>query len=122
MRPLILAAALASLTAHAGDDLNPENMAKIQSEQTKASEAVDKKYGNKKASELSPDERKAMSREKGEAERAVLDKHGVDSKSFARANAKMSREDRSATDAAAKNIEKKDAEASSVDTVRTPLA
>ena len=111
MRALTLLAVLLGVAAHAGDELNPENVAKIQTEQAKANAEVDKKYGNKKPNELSPDERRSMQKEKAAAEREVLDKHGTDSKAYARANSKMSREDRAATDAAAKDLEKKGAEA-----------
>ncbi len=109
MRPLPLLAVLVSLAAHAGDDLTPQNIAKIQAEQAKANAEIEKKYGNRKPSDLSNDERKSMQKEKAAAEREVLDKHGTDSKSFARAGSKMSREDQAAADAAAKDLAKKDA-------------
>lgn len=111
MRTLLAAALLIAGVSFAADELTPQNMAKIQSEQKKASEAIDKKYGNKKPSELTPDERRAMQKEKGESERAVLDKHGVDPKSFAKAGAKMGREDRAANEAATQDLERQDAQA-----------
>lgn len=116
MRALCLSAGLlVSFSVWAGDDLTPANVAKIQSEQTKANAEIDKKYGNKKASELSTDERRSIAKEKAAAERDVLDKHGTDLKSFARANSKMGREDRAATDAAAKDLDKKSTAAPAAD-------
>ena len=110
MRSLLLTALLLTCSAYA-DDLTPENMAKIQNEQAKANEAIDKKYGNKKPSELSADDRRQMMKDKSAAEREVLEKHGTDPKSFARASSKMSRDDRAATDSATKDLQKKDADA-----------
>ena len=89
MRLLTVVATLVTLSAFAGEELSPEKMAELQRAQKKAGEAVEKKYGNKKPSELSPDERKAMIKEKGDAEKAVLDKAGVDSKACARSGAKL---------------------------------
>lgn len=111
MRHLPLLAVLASFAVHAGEDLTPQNVAKIQNETAKAQAEIDKKYGNKKNSELSADERRSMQKEKAAAEREVLEKHGTDVKSFSRASSKMGREDRAATEAATKDLEKKDAEA-----------
>lgn len=103
MRSLILAAALVSLPALAGD-LSPEEVAKIRADKKAATEAVDKKYAGKK---LSSSERKEMEKEKNEAAQKVLDKAGVDAKSFARQESKMGREDAAAADSAQKGIEKK---------------
>ena len=46
MRPLLLASMLAALLAHA-EDMPPEKRAALAHDQQKASDAVDKKYGNK---------------------------------------------------------------------------
>ena len=94
---------------------SPEDIAKIESEQGKATAEVDKKYGNRKPSEMSNDERKQMMKDKADAERAVLDKHGVDGKDFARTSTKQTKEDRAATNAAAEAIKKKDADAAKSD-------
>lgn len=108
MRHLVLASLLAALAVHA-DDLTPEKRAKLQREQQKAAEAVEKKYGNKKPSELSPDERRSQLKEKAAAQRDVLEKAGVDPKDFARSGSKLSREEKANTDAAAKDLEAKEA-------------
>ena len=108
MRSLLLASFLAAAVAHA-DDFTPEQRAKLQNDQKRASAAVEKKYGNKKPSDLSADERRALAKEKSDAEREVLDKAGVDPKDFARSEARMTRQEKTATDAARKSLEEKDA-------------
>ncbi len=110
MRFFVLVSILTALVAHA-EDLTPEKRAKLQREQQKAAEAVEKKYGNKKASELSSEERKSLMREKQAAEREVLEKAGVDPKEYARSEAKMGREEKANTDAASKDLEAKEAAA-----------
>ena len=110
MRLLALATLCAAVTAFAGDDLTPDQRAKLLNEQKKAAAAVEKKYGNKKPSELSPDERRAMAKEKAEAETQVLEKAGVDSKEFARSTMKMGRDEKADTDAAVKTLEAKEKE------------
>ncbi len=45
---------------------------------------MNKEFGDKKSSELSQDERRAMVKAQGEAQQKVLDKHGVDAKTWAR--------------------------------------
>ena len=110
MRPLLLASMLAALLAHA-EDMPPEKRAALAHDQQKASDAVDKKYGNKKPSELSADERKSMMKEKAGAQREVLEKAGVDPKEFARSGSKLGREEKASTDAAGKALDAKDAAA-----------
>ncbi len=110
MRLFVLPLMLAALVCHA-EDLTPAKRAKIQRDQQKAAEAVDKKYGNKKPSELSSDERKAAMQERAAAERDVLEKAGVDPKEFARSGSKMTREEKASTDAASKDLEAQEAAA-----------
>jgi hypothetical protein len=96
MRKLLFA--LLALPSFASAEApSPEDVAKIQFEQQKANADIDKKYGNKKPSELSNDERREMMKEKAAAERDVLDKHGVSAKDFARTQAKQSLDDRAKT-------------------------
>lgn len=108
MRLFILASLFTALVVHA-EDLTPEKRAKLQRDQQKASEAVEKKYGNKKPFELSAEERRSLLKEKQAAEREVLEKAGVDPKQYARSESKMSREEKADTDAASKNLEAKEA-------------
>jgi hypothetical protein len=101
---------------------SPEEIAKIQVEQSKANAEIEKKYGGKKQSELSSDERKAMMQERATAEAAILDKHGVDAKSFARASAKQSKEERAATQQAAEKLEKEKKNEKPKDTAAAPAS
>src|SRR5688572_28366990 len=96
-------------------DLTPESVAKIDREQKKANDAIDKKYGNKKPSELSSAERREIIKERGEAEKAVLEKAGVDPKEYTKYTAKMNREDRVATKAAAEKLEQQEKDAAAKD-------
>ncbi|MFT3707052.1 MAG: hypothetical protein QM817_05220 [Archangium sp.] len=79
-----LPALLIALALTADDPISPEKSAQIEIEQEKARDEVAKKYGNKSFSELSPEERKQMSKDQDEAAKAVLDKAGVDPKQWAR--------------------------------------
>jgi hypothetical protein len=106
MRALILATVLVSAVAWA-EDISPEKMAKVRMEKKQATDAVEKKYAGKK---LSTADRKAMEQEKNEAAMKVLEKNGVDAKSFARTEATMSKDDRAAADSAQKGMEKKAAD------------
>lgn len=102
---------LVAFSAWAADELPPDQVAKLKREQKASAQAVEKKYGNKKPSELSAEERKALAKEKAAAEREVLEKAGVDPKAFARQEAGMSRSERAALDAAMKEGDEKDAQA-----------
>lgn len=110
MRLLTLASLLTALAVHA-EDLTPERRAQLQRDQQKAGEAVEKKYGNKKSSELSADERRSLMTEKAAAERGVLEKAGVEPKDFARSGMKMGRDEKARTDDAVKDLEAKEAAA-----------
>ena len=111
--PLLLALCLFALPARASDDLTPEKAAKIEHETNKALDAVDKKYGNKKSSELSSDERREVIRDRAAAEREVLEKNDVKAADYIKYTGHMNKDDRAATKAAAAKIgekEKADAE------------
>ncbi|HEY0883192.1 MAG TPA: hypothetical protein VGD87_16770, partial [Archangium sp.] len=60
------------------DEVAPDKAAAIELEQQKAQSEVSAKYGNKKLSELSQDERRQMVRDSVEADKKVLEKNGVD--------------------------------------------
>jgi hypothetical protein len=109
MRTLFALTLLASLSVRA-DPPTPEEIAKVQREQKAADAEVEKKYGNKKPSELSQDDRRQMIKDKSEAERNVLDKNNIDAKEFARTQARQSLQDRAATKAAAEKLDKQDAD------------
>jgi len=109
MRTLPLAVVLLSFAAYARD-VSPETVAKVKREQKAADEKVAAKYGNKKAGEMSKDEKKAMAKEMAEAEQKVLKENNIDPKAFARSEAKQTVEERAATNAAVEAGDKKDKE------------
>lgn len=66
------------------DPVPPDQAAAIALDQKAAQAEVQKKYGNKPASELTNAERAQMIRDQAAAEQKVLEKHGVDAKTWAR--------------------------------------
>jgi len=92
-------------TAAAASPPTAEQMAKIQYDVKKATDAVDKKYQGR---QLSSDERKQQMAERAAAESAVLDKAGVDKKEYVKADAKMSKEDRETVKNETEKLEKKE--------------
>jgi hypothetical protein len=108
---LLLAALTLAAPAFADDDLTPEKTAKIEREKNKALEAVDKKYGNRKSSEMSSDERREVIRERAAAENEVLEKNNVSPKAYVSYTAHMNKEDRAATKAADAKLEEKEKQA-----------
>ncbi len=108
MRTALFLAALTFALPAFADDLNPEKAALIERDTDKALKAVDKKYGNKKSSELSKDERKQVVEERAAAERSVLEKHNVEPKAFLSYTARQSREERAATKQAGEALEAKE--------------
>ena len=104
---IALATLLLAVPPLAGN-LDPQKVAKIQREQKQAMDEVDKQHGNKKASEMSSVERKEVIRAQADAQRAVLEKNGVEAKDLARYTAKMSRSERAQAQAADKELEKKE--------------
>jgi len=101
--PLLLAASLAS-----AGELSPAQKAKIQHEQQKAMAEVGKKYGNRKPSELSNAERRAMAQEQAEADKKVLERNGVSQKEWALSNLRMGRSEKAEMDAAGKALDAQD--------------
>jgi hypothetical protein len=109
MRALFVCAVLAAFGALA-EDLSPEKLGQIEHEQNKAAAEIDKKYGNKKPSELSSEERRQMIKDKAAAEQSVLDKHGVEKKDYVHAQTRMGKDDREMASRTTKGLEKKDLE------------
>jgi hypothetical protein len=73
------------------DEVPPDKAAAIELQQQKAQAEVSAKYGNKKLSELSQDERRQMVRDSVEADKKVLEKNGVDAKDWQRQQMKKDR-------------------------------
>jgi hypothetical protein len=89
-----LSLSLLALAGVAGADeaLTPERLGELRAEEQRAVDEVAKAHGNKKASEMTREERDALIRDQAAASSAVLQKHGVDPKDYARASAKLGRE------------------------------
>ncbi|MDP1826915.1 MAG: hypothetical protein Q8L48_26820 [Archangium sp.] len=75
----------------ADEPIAPEKAAGIERAQQKAQAEVSAKYGNKKPTELSREERSQMDKDLAAADRAVLEKNGVDPKQWARESLKKDR-------------------------------
>jgi hypothetical protein len=80
-----------TLILAADDAIPPEKAAAIELQQQKAQAQVLEKYGNRKLSEMSQEERRQLAFDQAEAEKTVLDKNGVDSKAWARESIKKDR-------------------------------
>lgn len=76
----------------ADEPIAPEKAAAVERAQAKAQAEVAAKYGNKKSSELTQDERRQMVKDQAEADKAVLEKLGVDPKQWARESMKRDRD------------------------------
>ncbi len=87
----------------ADEPLSAEQTAIIGHEQKQAQAEVHAKYGNKKSSELSADERRQMVKDQAAAEKQVLEKNGVSAKQWARESLQKDR----AEFAQQKDLEKK---------------
>lgn len=82
---------LTLVIALGAEPIPPEKAAQIERAQQKAQAAVDAKYGNRKLSELSQDERRQLTKDRAEAEAKVLEENGVDAKQWARESLKKDR-------------------------------
>lgn len=96
------------------DPIAPDEAAAIALDTKEAQDEVAKKYGNKKPSELSNDERTQMIKDQAAAEKKVLDKHGVSASAWARQQMAQSPKEAAAQKERVKALEDKrkaDAEA-----------
>lgn len=107
MKNLMLVLLLLGVSSTVLAELDPQKAAKIAADREAALADVQKKYGNKKPSELSNDERRAMMKEQSDAESKVLNDNGVNAKEWSRYEATQSREDRAATEKAKAELKKK---------------
>jgi hypothetical protein len=108
LRSLIALALLLGGVARAGDPLSPKELAAVDRELGKQIREVEKKYGNKKTSELTPEERRGYSRDRAAAEQKVLEKHGVDPRTYGHRIGRLSRTERDEVQAAAEELEAKE--------------
>lgn len=92
----------------ADEATTPEKSAVIEREQQKAEAAVSAKYGNKKPTELSREERKQLDQDQANASKAVLEKNGIDPKQWARESLKRDRAEFSKTKELVKDLDEKE--------------
>ena len=92
----------------ADEPMAPEKSAGIEREQQKAQAEVNTKYGNKKPTELSREERSQMAKDLANADKAVLDKNGVDPKQWARESLKKNRDEYAKGKELVKGLEEKE--------------
>ncbi|WP_241759234.1 hypothetical protein [Pyxidicoccus parkwayensis] len=75
--------------AQESTDLTPEKVAEIRRDDAQAQAKVNEEFGNRKPSELSNEERTQAIDKQQAASAAVLEKHGVSAKEYARYEARM---------------------------------
>ena len=108
---MISTIALSLLLTVTADEISPEKAATIERAETKAQAEVSKKFGDKKLSELTNEERQAMGKARTEAQQKVLEKEGVDAKTWAISSMKRGREATQQINAAKADQAKKEADA-----------
>lgn len=86
-----LSLVIVTLILSADEGIAPEKAASIELQQQKAQAEVLSKYGNRKLSEMSQEERRQLARDQSDAEKKVLDKNGVEAKQWARESLKKDR-------------------------------
>jgi hypothetical protein len=91
--------------ALAQEALTPEKLALIHRDEQAALERVNEAYGKRKPSEMTPEERRQSIRDQQNAVAAVLEKHAVPDKQYARHVARMSLDERAAVQDALKKLE-----------------
>ena len=96
------------LVLGADEPMSTDRSAKIIAQQARAQTEVLAKYGNKKEGELSKDEINQMAKDLAEADKAVLEKNGVDPKEWARENLKKDRAAYAETKEKVKEIQAKE--------------
>lgn len=92
----------------ADEATTPEKAAVIERQEQKAQADVAAKYGNKKPTELSHEDRKEMDKDLANASKAVLEKNGVDPKQWARDSLKKDRAGFAKTKELVKDMEAKE--------------
>lgn len=95
--------------ALAADPIDPATSAAIEHQQRKARADVDKKFGNRTAAQMNPDERRDYQQALAEAEQKVLDQNGVTAKDVDRADRRQGREASAERKATLKALEEQDA-------------
>jgi hypothetical protein len=92
----------------ADEPIAPEKAAAIEQAEQKAQAEVSAKYGNRKPTELSREERKALDKDLADASKQVLEKNGVDPKQWARESLKKGRDEYARNKELVKELTEKD--------------
>ncbi len=114
LRLLVVASCLAlpgAALAQEDAELSPEKVAAIRRDEQQALSKVDEEYGNRKPSEMSPDERREAIQKQSAASASAMEKHGVSAKDYARYTARMTPEDNARAKAEEKRLEAEAAKA-----------
>jgi hypothetical protein len=93
------------------EELTPEKIAAIRRDEQAAQSKVDATSGNRKPSEMSTEERQQAIRDQQAAGMAVMEKHGVSDKDYARRMARLTPEERDAVAREEKRLEVEAAQA-----------
>jgi hypothetical protein len=91
------------------EDLTPEKIARMRSDEKAALDRVNAAHGNKQPSEMDSAERRQVIQEQQQAVQQVREQHGVSEKDYARQTARMGKKQTAAVEAAAKELEAKKA-------------
>jgi hypothetical protein len=102
---LLCSAWLATPLAVSAQNLSPEEIARIQLDEKAALKKIDAAHGGKKPSEMSNAERRQVIEEQQAARQAVMARHGVSDKDYARQTARMGPKQNEAVAAAQKQLE-----------------
>jgi hypothetical protein len=92
----------------ADEPISPEKSAKIEQAEQKARAEVTAKYGNRKPTDMSAEERKSLDKDLADASKQVLEKNGVEPKAWARESLKRDRSDYAKTKELVKELNEKD--------------
>lgn len=102
-------------------DFDAARAAAIERDQAKELAAVNAKYGNKKSTELSADERRQMIKDQADAEKKVLDKYGLSPKDWIREQLARSREQSEQVKEAGKALDEKEKAAQKTNAEPKPI-
>lgn len=93
------------------EELTPEKIAAIRRDEQAAQAKVDAAYGNRKPSEMSTEERRKAIQDQQAAGLAVMERHGVSDKDYARRVARLSPEEREAVAREERRLEEEERKA-----------
>lgn len=112
MKALLVPGLVVSLFAvdARAEEVSPQKAAEVGRDRQKALDDVSKKYGGRKPSELSSEERRERVKDESAAVSKVMEQHGVNAKDLARYEATSSPKERAAASAKVEAAEKKQAE------------